>query len=181
MEALKLPQLLIIAGTGRNTGKTTLACKIIRKFSPLKSVIAIKITPHFHENIQSRSVLTDNDHAYIAREIDASTGKDSSLMLKAGATESYFVMTKDEYLGEAFGEILKLIPPDSVLVCESGGLRHRVVPGLLFMMRNSKPGDLKPGSERLMQLADRIISFDGKEFDFDTNSIEITDNRWTLK
>ncbi len=181
MEAINLPQLLIIAGTGRNSGKTTLACNIIRKYSSLKSIIALKITPHFHKNIQSGKVLTDNDNFYIAEETDSSTGKDSSLMLNAGAWKSYFLMAKDENIAEAFSQILKLIPSDTMLICESGGLRHCVLPGLFLMMENSESGSLKPGAEKLILLADRVITFDGEKIDFDFNMLELADNRWTLK
>ncbi|MBK8884338.1 MAG: hypothetical protein IPN67_18855 [Bacteroidales bacterium] len=45
---ITIPNLLLIAGTGTKSGKTTMACKIIRQFSELK-ITAIKITPHFHE------------------------------------------------------------------------------------------------------------------------------------
>ena len=176
-----MPRLLIIAGTGRNTGKTTLACTIIRRFSPLKSVIGIKITPHFHKNSESGKVLIDMENLYVAEETDSSTGKDSSLMLKAGAIKSYFVMATDEHLREAFGEILKLIQSDSILVCESGGLRHHVIPGLFLMMKNSGTGSLKPGAEKLMRKADRGITFDGEKIDFDISTIELNDTRWTLK
>ncbi len=181
MNEISLPQLLIIAGTGRNTGKTTLACNIIRKCSSLKSIFAIKITPHFHENIQSREVITDNENYYIAEETDFVARKDSSLMLNAGALKSYFVMVKDEYVREAFSEILKLIPSDTILICESGGLRKYVTPGLFLMMRNTETISFKHGTESLMQIADRIITFDGENIDFDFNTVEITDNRWTLK
>jgi hypothetical protein len=181
METIQMPQLLIIAGTGRNTGKTTLACNIIRMANPLKSIIAIKITPHFHKNSISGKVLTNNANLYIAEETDSFTGKDSSLMLKAGATQSFFVMTTDDYLKEALPEILELIPSDTLIICESGGLRHHIIPGLFFIMKNSETAKLKPGAEKLLPLADRLITFDGEKRDFDLNSIEIIDNKWTLK
>ena len=177
----ELPQLLLIAGTGRNTGKTTLACNIIRKFGLNHSIIAMKITPHFHKNIQSGKVIVKTSNLYIAEETDSTTTKDSSLMLQAGARQSYFVMAKDEHLDTAFREIVKLIPSDSLLVCESGGLRYHVVPGLFFMMNSSGNEIIKPASEKLKLLADRLIIFDGEKIDFDLDSIEITDNRWTLK
>lgn len=181
MKAIKLPQLLLIAGTGRDTGKTTLVCNIIRRFSPLQPLIAVKITPHFHKNIESGKVLIDTENLYIAEETDSSTGKDSSLMLKAGATHSYFVMTKDENLKEAFIKIRELIPANSLIVCESGGLRNHINPGLFFMMHRKKPEATKSSAEKLILLADRVITFDGEKIDFDPHTIEIVDNQWSLK
>lgn len=176
-----MPQLLIIAGSGRNTGKTTLACQIIRKFSSGQSIVAIKITPHFHENPGNGRVIVNKPNIYIAEERDATTGKDSSLMLEAGAVQSYFVMTTDEYLEEAFREILTRIPANNMVVCESGGLRHLIRPGLFFMMRHPENIGLKSETVKFLSLADRIVTFDGPKFDFDVNSIEIADNQWKLK
>jgi len=176
-----MPQLLLIAGTGRNTGKTTLACKIIQKFSPDKSIIALKITPHFHRNIQSGKILFNETKLYIAEETDSTTGKDSSLMLKAGAQRSYFAMATDEHLGEVIQNIIRLIPSDALLVCESGGLRDWVVPGVFLMMNRKDTEILKPGTEKLKTLADCLITFDGVKIDFEIDTLEITDNQWKLK
>ena len=181
MEKILLPQLLLIAGTGRNTGKTTLACKIIQKFSPVKTIIALKITPHFHRNVQSGKILFNETTLYIAEETDSTTGKDSSLMLKAGAQQSYFVMATDEYLGEVIQNIIRLIPSDALLVCESGGLRDWVVPGVFLMMNRKDNEILKPGTEKLKMLADRLNTFDGEKIDFEIDTLEITDNQWKLK
>ncbi len=123
----------------------------------------------------------NNSSCYIADETNYATGKDSSLMLEAGATKSLFVMATDEYLDQVLGEILKLIPSDGLMVCESGGLRNHVIPGLFLMMKNSKTIDLKAGADELLQLADRVITLEDGNIDFDFNSVEVTDNRWTLK
>jgi hypothetical protein len=181
METNVFHQLLLIAGTGRNTGKTTFACNILRKFGLNYPIISLKITPHFHKNIESGKVIVDRAGLYIAEETDATTGKDSSLMLQAGARQSYFVMAKEEHLENAFQEIEKIIPTDSLLVCESGGLRHFVVPGLFFMMNKTDGEMIKPNSEKLKLIADRVITFDGEKIDFNLNMIVIKDKQWKLK
>lgn len=181
MKPTVIPQLLLIAGTGRNTGKTTFACNILRKFSPVKSIYSIKITPHFHKNIQSGNVILQTRNMYIAEETDSTTTKDSSLMLGSGAQKSFFVMAADQYLSEAFQKIVQLIPSNSFMICESGGLRQYIVPGLFFMMNKTDQEIIKPYAEKLMLLADRIITFDDEKIDFDLNSIEINDNRWKIK
>jgi len=180
METLQMPRMLLIAGTGRNTGKTTLACKIIRKFQ-FRPIIAIKITPHFHKNIQSGKVLIDRPDLYIAEEANATTLKDSSLMLAAGAQQSFFVMATDENLRIAIDEICKIVPVNSLFICESGGLRHHLVPGIFLMMKGIPSENLKSDAEILINLADQLIIFDGKGINFDFEGIEITDNQWTLK
>ena len=181
MRTLKLPQLLLIAGTGRDSGKTTLVCRIIQKFSALQSLVAIKITPHFHKNSESGKVLMDTENLYIAEETDSTTGKDSSRMLKAGASHAYFVMVKDENLEEAFMQIRGLIPPDSLIICESGGLRNHFNPGLFFMMNKKGTEAIKSSADKLIPFADRVITFDGEKIDFNPDIIEIIDNQWCLK
>ncbi len=91
MGILKLPQLLLIAGNGRDSGKTTLACLIIQKFSPEHQIIALKISPHKHRIAAGGKVICDTENLYIAEETNAGTGKDSSRMLQAGASRSFFI------------------------------------------------------------------------------------------
>lgn len=177
----RIPQLLLVAGTGRNTGKTTFICNIIRKFSSKHSIIALKITPHFHRNVQSGKVIVSREDLYIAQETNPASTKDSSRMLQSGALQSYFIMARDEQLGLALEEMKKLLPPLSLIVCESGGLRDIVVPGLFFMLQKDGEETSKPGIASLKLLADRVITFDGQTIDFDPETIEITDNQWTLK
>ena len=181
METIVSPKLLLIAGTGRNTGKTTLACHIIRKFSAVQPIIGIKITPHFHKESQSGKILINTADLFIAEETNPATEKDSSLMLFAGAQMVYFVMAGDEHLVEAYNEIHKRIPENALIICESGGLRHKLVPGLFFMMTGKESGITKPATEKLMLLADRQIYFDGEKINFDLDVIEIVNNQWTLK
>ena len=181
MDSIAIPQMLLIAGTGRNTGKTTFACDILRKFSNVHSIVSLKITPHFHKNVQSGQVIVSSENLCIAEETDTATGKDSSLMLQAGARKSYFVMASDAYLEFVWKTVSRLIPPGSLIICESGGLRSYLKPGLFFMMRSLEAETIKPAAEKLKLMADRVITFDGEKIDFDLNSIEITGNRWKLK
>jgi len=181
MNLIAMPHMLLIAGTGRNTGKTTFACNILRKFSTTHAIVALKITPHFHRNVQGGNVIINSDSLYIAEETDAVTGKDSSLMLQAGARKSYFIMVADAGLDQAVQAIMPLIPPGSLVVCESGGLRSHIIPGLFFMMCSPGKETAKPAAEKLKLSADRVITFDGEKIDFDLNRIEINENQWKIK
>lgn len=180
MTHTRMPEMLLIAGTGRNSGKTTLACHIIKKTSANFPVVAIKITPHFHRQIKSGNTITERDDLIIIEETDPGSGKDSSLMLKAGAASSYFVMAKDEQLKEALRMIINLIPTNIPVVCESGGLRHFVEPGAFLMMNRNDNNTCKPGAESLKKIADRLITFDGERIDFDFNAINYSENKWRI-
>ncbi|NJO68933.1 MAG: molybdopterin-guanine dinucleotide biosynthesis protein B [Bacteroidetes bacterium] len=99
---LYLPNLLLISGTGRNSGKTSLACAIIQKFAAFRPIIAIKIAPHFHEQDQIENYTYKTAEYFITEETRKDTGKDSSRMLAAGAAKSYYITTHDDHLLNAF-------------------------------------------------------------------------------
>jgi hypothetical protein len=179
MENLILPNLLLIAGTGRNSGKTTMACAIIRKFSTSYPIIAVKISPHLHAKVHDLQLIFSGENFYIGEEIDDSKHRDSSRMLAAGARRSFFIMNREEQLWEAFQKVLSLVDHEDYIVCESGGLRNVVTPGLFFMMSNDNPV-LKPNSIEFKRLCDKWITFDGMYFDFSVDSFEIQNNKWKL-
>jgi len=128
---------MLIAGNGRNVGKTALACKLISQLCSMHMVIALKISSHLHP-------LDDNQN-FIAKEKDFAiieesniTMKDSSKMLQAGATKSYYIQTKDNALLKAFNLIKPYLPISSPIVCESAGLGKFVKPGKAIYISNSK-------------------------------------------
>ncbi len=180
MKKIFFPNMLLIAGTGRNSGKTTLACNIISKIAIQQVVIAIKVSPHFHDSIPDMMTIIQTPELYIAEEINEDSGKDSARMLKAGASRSFFVMCKDEQLDQAVGHLLKIIPKDAAIVCESGGLRRMIEPGLFLMMNKKDNSEFKKGVLELKELADRWITFDEIQIDFDYTKINFKDNKWIL-
>ncbi len=177
---IRIPELLIVAGTGRNSGKTTLVCDIIRRISVLQQIVAIKVTPHFHENYITGKVITDKGGLFIMEENLASSDKDSSRMLAAGAWKVYFVMAMDDKVKEAFLTILSLFPEKTPVICESESLRHYLEPGLFLMMNRSDRSVIKPGATVLQQLADRWITFDTENLDFDPETVKYIANEWKI-
>ena len=176
-----MPELLLIAGTGRNSGKTTVACSVIRNISQGQPIVAIKITPHFHKNRIPGRIWVDRDDLVIVEETRTDTDKDTSRMLRAGAEQVYFVMAKEEQLREAIQIIIHLIPKKQPIVCESGGLIHHIEPGLFLMMNRSETTEFKPGTGDLIALADRWITFDGNIPDFDPDTIIYSANQWKIE
>ncbi len=132
---MKLPNLLLIAGTGNKSGKTSLACHVIMEFRE-KDIMAIKITPHFHETTPGLLLISENKGYSIFEELDPSSEKDTSRMLRAGAKKVFFAKVTDNDLLNAFNEILKFIPDGTPLVCESPGLRRFLEPGVFVIMKS---------------------------------------------
>jgi len=172
------PHMHIVAGNGRDSGKTTFISRIITRISNFFPITAIKITPHFHE-LEDYS--PGNIHSYvIEREMDPYGDKDSSRMLAAGASEVYFLRSSDQYLPEAFSNLCNNLNPGHLWICESGGLRRFVVPGLFLIIRRKDDAPWKESVKPLLSKADQIVYFNGHDFDFDINNIIATPNSWSL-
>jgi hypothetical protein len=140
-----IPNLLLIAGTGTKSGKTSLICRIIEQLSQLR-ITAIKITPHFHETTPGLIVRADKDGYSIYEETDIESTKDTSRMLKAGASRVFFAKVWDNQISDVFNEIMKEIPAGTPVICESPALRNYVEPAVFIIMTSetvNKHKDIK--------------------------------------
>ncbi len=178
---LKLPNALIIVGTNRNAGKTTLACDIIRRFSSPEKITGIKISPHFHELDDDAIIVEKNEDFVIVKESKQGTVKDSSRMLDAGAHEVYYIQVWDMNIEKAFRTLIKHIDNSSPLVCESGWLRTVVEPGLFLILNRKGNTDIKESISEYKKLPHHWIEFDGKGSDKGLEKITLENNSWKIK
>jgi len=177
---LSCPHVFLIAGTGRNTGKTTLACEIISRFSKSKVIIGVKISPHFHDGTKSLNPLFVSENYNIYKETDNSGVKDSSKMLHAGATNVYYLEVYDQYLFKAFKKLLDFIPENSAIVCESPALRKFVNPGLFLIVDNDHQKNKKAEVLKWKNKADFFVETDKIKISEIVKSIFFSD-RWVMK
>jgi len=136
---LYIPGLLIVAGTGRKVGKTTVACRIIESFSN-RSITAVKISSHFHKPQEHLKLIHRHSDYVIWEEMSCSVDKDSSRMLAAGATRSFYIQAGKGASVTAFVRLLESIPDDSPVVCESPSLGKGVKPGALIIVSGDESG-----------------------------------------
>jgi len=169
-----MPHLLLIAGNGRNVGKTFIACKIIEYFSKSIEVTGLKISPHFHA-VNSEDVLFENEYFIIINEKQINT-KDSSLMLQSGAKQVFFAMVKPGFIAEAFQKLLPFLP-ETPIVCESAQLHEVVTPGLFLFVKRAGDEIVKP---ECLKYAPVIVNNDGNRFDFDIHNIQFENNKINL-
>jgi hypothetical protein len=169
--------ILLIAGSGRNVGKTTLACKILQQEKEKKPV-AVKITPHFHEPSPGLVTIDKGNGWIIFEETSATTGKDSSLFLKHGASKSFFIQTQKKELNEAFLSLRKILPENSPVVIESAALFEIVRPGFFAVVLPAENCRIQTMETRLA-LADLIVINDGKRFYPPPEKIVFTDT-WQI-
>jgi hypothetical protein len=174
-KSIHIPNLLLIAGNGRNVGKTTIACKIISFFASRTDVIGVKISPHQH-SFNETDVLFRNEKITIIDEKQINL-KDSSLMLQAGAKQVYFAIIKPEDFMDATEHLIQFLP-DNLIICESGGLHEFVSPGMFLMVKRKEDKIVK---NHLLQYSPIIVNNDGKNFDFDIQKLEFNDHQIKIK
>ena len=179
MEEFK--NLLLIAGTGRNTGKTLLASSIIERFSSDLKITGLKISPHFHSGTESLQSLYKNENFNIYQETSYTSAKDSSRMLKAGAHKVFYIECFDEFIKEAFESFLQMTDISGPVVCESPALRKYVRPGIFFIVDNNSNQNKKQDVLDLRQKADFFIETDKESFNLIINRIMYNQNGWELK
>ena len=170
-----LPNLLLISGTGQNSGKTTLACRLITEFSKQFPITAIKISPHFHEPPPQLPVIAAYEGFVIYEEIQYGTGKDSSRFLDAGAQKVYFITAQRDMQGKAMEALLEKIPAAAPLICEAGGLHHFYKPALHIVTISKN----KPPQKQIPDPADVVVEFDGVGFQPEVK-VEWIGEKWSF-
>jgi hypothetical protein len=130
---MNIPNLLLIAGTGTESGKTSMACRIIEQFYEL-NITAIKISPHFHEATPGLKTLYEEKGYSIYEETNRDTIKDTSRMFRSGAAKVYFAKVLDDRLRFVFDKIMYFIPEGTPIICESPAIRNYIEPGLFIIM-----------------------------------------------
>lgn len=169
------PNMILIAGNGRNVGKTTFARKIIGHLTESITVIGLKVSPHLHD-LNNDLKLINKTSDYVIAEEKGLSSKDSSLMLQAGAKKVFLIMAKQDFLEEAFSLIAHELK-DSALIVESGGLSEIVEPGLFFFIVNPEEHIKK---EQYLR-HDPIMVKNGKSgFDFDPKWLIYMDSKFSV-
>ena len=173
----KIENILLIAGCGQNVGKTTFACQVIQHLKGQMST-GVKITPHFHSPTPGLIELAGTKNWKLFEETNVDTNKDSSLLLKSGASKSYLIQTRPEVLAEAFLELQKYLPENLPIIAESATLIEILDPGYFVVILPDEKCK-KKSTETLLPLADLIVISDGKHFTPPSEKI-IFNNKWML-
>jgi uridine kinase len=159
---IALPEMVMIGGNSRNSGKTTLACSIIKKLSATHEVIGLKVTSiragedSKHGN-HDQELFSDYT---IFEELDSKADKDTSKMLRAGAKHVYYIRVADNFIEKAVLHFLSKYINKQVIVCESRSLRNIVIPGLFLMMIRTPAQNEEKDVGAYLLKADELFYFD---------------------
>ena len=176
-----LKNMLVTGGASRNVGKTEFLCKLLRRFSRERDIITLKISginpgndPHHGRHGPPP------EKFHLLEETNRDGIKDSSRMLLAGASRSYYLRTKDEYLAEAMEHFFSVADRRSVIICESITLRRIIEPGLFIIVKSDKEESVKRSLGEVLHLVDLTIISDGSTFDPSPEVIGLDDRGWYL-
>lgn len=175
--------LLMIGGSGRNVGKTTLALEIIRKFAETVNITGLKVSTHnlkdraFHGSHNSMEI---NDYS-ISVETCQNPGKDTARMIFAGAKQAYYIESPDTLIYESYIKFKELYLPEGPIICESKSLRKFVIPGLFIFLID--PLKAKTDVIEYEAVADHVHYFIPAKPSFNdlVDQIEYTKKGWKLK
>lgn len=147
-------RFVIIAGTARNVGKTTLISKIIKHQSPQIEIITLKFIS-LKEGDKSHHHYTDS--YLIIEETNPQSGKDTAKMLRAGAKRSFLITSQKNYIQEAIHAFRSLLSPDTLVLAESAHLRKYIKPYLFVVIDRETVLERKGYIDSLISLADYLI------------------------
>ena len=173
--------ILLIAGTGQNVGKTLFASQVIAHHASRLSIVSIKISPHFHKIDANSQIVEQGTDYIIIKENNKLGNKDSQRLLNAGSKDVYYIQCHDEQLPMVFSKLKKHIPNDLPIICEAGGLRQFIKPGLFLMIDKKNNKNIKPRARKNRELADKWIEFDEHEFDFDPKHLHFSESGWKIQ
>lgn len=182
------PDILMIGSAGRNAGKTLLACDLIRRHAPIQPLVAVKVT-----TIKETSgacprgeggcgVCHDFQGQYdLAQVHDGPPNKDTTRLLEAGASKVFWLRVRDAHLAEGIEATLKQITDGQPSIWESNSARRVLTPSAFLVLREKGNARIKESCQRVMDVADRILDFDGTGWDLSPDRITFSAGCWHIR
>lgn len=153
-------RLLIVGGTGRDVGKTEFLCQLIQRVSRNHQVYALKVSAIFpDEELFHGSHEESENSLHLYEELNPSTTKDTSRMLRAGAQRVFYLRSNDEGILDGYNSFVRQIPSQAIIVCESNSLSQFIKAALTVVIKAlNKP--IKDRAIILLENADLIVNSD---------------------
>ncbi len=173
------PNIMLLSGTGRNVGKTSFVCRLLKHFHE-QTITTVKVSPHWHEVKQGRILMHDPGKLMLVQENDAESNKDTSRMLRCGAREVFYLQhTSDEALLKGFHYLMTGRKSPEPMIIETAILGKYISPALHFRITRI---DAEPSTKKVIDVPiDELIHFNGRDFDLSPSSINWEDNKWIYR
>ena len=179
--------MLLLGSSGRNTGKTEFACRLIRKYRQQETVIGLKITTI---DSSSRPCPRGKDGCgvctafsgkfQLTEETNGPAGKDTVRMLNAGAHRVFWLKVRADHLDEGVSALKQHLGNNSCVICESNSCRRVLNPGMFLVMRKHGSSLIKKTCRDVIHEADKILKFHGTGWDLDFNRFRFSNGKWTF-
>jgi hypothetical protein len=159
--------ILLVAGSGSNVGKTTFICELLKTHRGEKP-IAVKISPHFHTPTEGLKLISETANYQLFEETNHQTKKDSSLFLQSGASRSFFLQANEEHLAEAYLALLPFLEADRPILIESAALHKYVQSGYLLFIYDEENSNT-PNTNIIRKVADFMVFSNGSNMTIEAN------------
>jgi hypothetical protein len=174
-------KLLLVGGAGRNVGKTEFVCRLIKKIALDHCVYALKVSAIYpDERLYHGDHSTDQTGSALFEETSSGTTKDTSRMLRAGATGVFYLRSDDGSILNQYKAFRSKIPADTLVICESNSLGQFVNPALYIMVKSSN-GEVKPRALPQLERADLVVVSDGISGFPEIAGIHVVQGLWSLQ
>lgn len=137
--------IIVVGGSARNAGKTSLICGLLAALPEFRWV-AIKITPHVH-----------GSPLPICEETAPGQGTDTARFLTAGARRAFLIAAPENDLPALLGGLRATLGAASHLILESNRILDSLQPDLCLAVFGSTPSEPKPSFAQLARLADATV------------------------
>lgn len=135
--------VIAVGSHGRNTGKTSLVCALIRAI-PEARWTAVKISGHEHD-----------DPCALTQETDAGGPHDTSRYLRAGAARAYLLQGS---LADALPDLHALLGGSPNAILESSRVVDFIRPDLFLFVRNESAPEFKEEARAYEPRANAIVT-----------------------
>lgn len=150
------PKIIVIAGAGSNTGKTTLLCELLRALVPHEACEAIKLTRGHYRSCGKdphaccvSHLLSDAPVIRSGRAETYTPGKDTGRYWDAGANNVHWVIATDGQVEQGITQALSRVQGSRVLI-EGTSLLPYVKSDLAVLVLRQTNLKLKPSARRVL-------------------------------
>ena len=153
----RIKHLLVVAGAGRNVGKTDSICRLIRHFSGIYSIYALKVSAIYPDETLYHGDHSDDTYGGVLfEEKRTDSSKDTSKMLLSGAQKVFYLRGDGTEIQQGFEEFMKKSQDADLIICESNSLHEYVTPGMHVLIASSDKA-MKPRARLIVDKVDLIL------------------------
>ncbi|OFW08424.1 MAG: hypothetical protein A3H96_21215 [Acidobacteria bacterium RIFCSPLOWO2_02_FULL_67_36] len=182
------PGWLIVGAVARNSGKTELACAIVRAFRRTHAVVGVKVTaitegksicPRGGEGCGVCSAFEGDFQ--IAEETGGQPDKDTARLRASGASRVFWIRCRRQQIHAALKALAPRLGPGVLVVAESNSLARAIEPDLFLMVKDARCSSVKASAAEVMPLANRVVVSTDGVFDLSPRRhLAVVDGAWHL-